>query len=599
LICPHRLIALPFTVRLQRANIFREAAVNRKNALTLFSLVLIFSACGEAKSPLPKSTTEAGPAAAESPVSSPLDRIETTGLLQRIATLASDEFGGRAPMSEGERLTLNYLESQFAEMGLAPMFGDSYRQAVRLVAIEATGDMSLRIADAGGNEALTYANGPESAVWTTRIVEETGLADSELVWVGYGIVAPEYQWDDYAGVDVSGKTVLMLVNDPGYATRDPELFNGNSMTYYGRWTYKYEEAARQGAAGVLIIHETAAAAYGWNVIEDGRQGPQFHLAADNNNMHRVRVEGWVQHHVAEEILNHAGQNLSALEEQAAQGSITPIPLGLSANVTIKNTIEFAESYNVGAIRPGTSAADELFIYMAHWDHLGTAAHQDGEQGDFIYNGAEDNASGTSGMLEIAEAWAATDADPARTVGFLAVTAEESGLLGSQAYAANPAFPLAKTVGGINMDRLNFRGKMNDVVVIGHGASQMEDILAEVAREQGRTITPEATPEKGFYYRSDHFNFAKKGVPILYARGGTVDREHGAEYVTRRNAEFVADRYHAPGDEIQDDWDVEAAVEDLHLYYRIGHRLANSEQWPQWNEGNEFKAIREASLAGDL
>jgi Zn-dependent M28 family amino/carboxypeptidase len=526
----------------------------------------------------------------------PLELIEATGLLQRIGTLASDEFGGRAPMSEGERLTLNYMETQFREMGLEPMFGDSYRQAVPLVAIEAQGDMTLSIRNADGTVELAFANGPESAVWTKRVVEETGLQDSELVWAGYGIIAPEYGWDDYAGVDVAGKTVIVLVNDPGFATQDPEIFNGNSMTYYGRWTYKYEEAARQGADGILIIHETAAAAYGWNVIEDGRRGPQFDLARDNGNMDRVKVEGWVQHPVAEEILASAGQDLAALEAQAAQGSVTPIPLGLTASVNIRNSIQYAESFNVGAVRKGSEKADELFLYTAHWDHMGTAPHEDGAEGDFIYNGAEDNASGTSGMLEIAEAWAATKKPPARSVGFLAVTAEESGLLGSRAYAEMPAYPMHKTVGGINMDRLNFLGKMNDIVVIGHGGSQMEDVLAEVAMETGRTVTPEATPEKGFYYRSDHFNFAKKGVPFLYARGGTVDREHGAEYVTRRNAEFVANRYHSPSDEIQDDWDLEAAVEDLYLFFNIGNKVANSDAWPEWYEGNEFKAIRDASLA---
>ena len=525
-----------------------------------------------------------------------IERIDAQGLVQRISTLSSDEFGGRAPMSEGERLTLNYLEGQFREMGLEPMFGDSYRQPVPLVAIEAHGDMTLRISDKGGASELAYANGPQSVVWTTRVVEDTGLDNSELVWAGYGIVAPEYDWNDYAGLDVTGKTVIVLVNDPGFATQNPDLFNGNSMTYYGRWTYKYEEAARQGAAGLLIVHETAAAAYGWNVIEDGRKGPQFHLATDNGNMDDVAVRGWLQHPVAEEILQHAGLDMAELETMAAKGSNPPIALGLSANVAIHNTIEYAESFNVGAIKRGSEAADELFIYMAHWDHLGTQAHEEGDEGDFIYNGAEDNASGTSGLLEIAEAWSAVAQAPRRTVGFLAVTAEESGLLGSEAYADKPQFPFNKTVGGVNMDRLNFRGKMNDVVVIGHGGSEMETLLADEARKQGRTVTPEATPEKGYYYRSDHFNFAKKGVPVLYARGGTVDRERGEAYVLQRDAEYVAERYHSPSDEVMEDWDLDAAVEDLRLFYGIGYRVANGEEWPQWFEGNEFRAIREQSLA---
>jgi len=568
-----------------------------RTILVIVSCLLLLPGCKPADNPVaesnPEPVIEPGQAVT---VVDPIDLIETEGLLQRISTLASDEFGGRAPMSEGERLTLDYLETQFREMGLEPMFGDSYRQPVPLVAIEAHGDMTLGISTPDGKEVLSYANGPEAAVWTKRVVEKTGLENSELVWAGYGIIAPEYGWNDYEGLDVTGKTVIVLVNDPGYATQNPELFNGNSMTYYGRWTYKYEEAARQGAAGLLIIHETGAASYGWNVIEDGRQGPQFDLATDNNNMHRVKVEGWLQHAVAEEILALAGQDLTALEAQASIASITPIELGLNASVSIQNSIVFAESYNVGAVRPGTKAADELFIYMAHWDHMGTKPHEDGEEGDFIYNGAEDNASGTAGMLEVAEAWANTPEAPERTVGFLAVTAEESGLLGSKAYVTKPAFPMNKTVAGINMDGLNFIGKMSDIVVVGYGNSEMEIILANVARDSGRTLTPEATPEKGSYYRSDHFNFAKNGVPILYAEGGTTDREHGAEYVKERNAQYIAERYHAPGDEIQDDWDLDAAIEDLNLYYRIGHDVAFGDDWPEWYEGNEFRAIREASLA---
>ena len=523
-----------------------------------------------------------------------ISKLDTAGLLERISTLASDEFGGRAPMSEGERLTLNYLETQFREMGLKPMFGDSYRQPVPLVSIEADPAMALSISDQEGN-VHSYSYETEVMLGSPQFAEEVTLARSELVWVGYGIVAPEYNWDDYKGIDVKGKTVVMLVNDPGFTTQNPELFNGKAMTYYGRWTYKYEEAARQGAAGALIIHQTAPAAYGWNVVVDSWNGPQFHLATGNDNMDRLRVEGWSQYEIAEELFSLAGLSLEGLSEDAAKGSVQPQSTGLMASVNIRNTIERAESFNVGAVLPGSERPDELFIYMAHWDHLGTNAHEEGEEGDFIFNGAEDNASGTSGMLEIAQAFASLPERPKRSVGFIAVTAEESGLLGSKAYTVKPAFPMNKTVGGINMDRLNFRGKVNDVVVMGFGGSEMETILAEEARPYGRTLTPEPTPEKGFYYRSDHFNFAKRGVPILYARGGTADRTHGADYIAKRNEEYVKNRYHSPADEISEDWDVEAAIEDLVLFYKIGKRVANSDEWPHWYEGNEFRAIREASL----
>lgn len=552
------------------------------------SLTLAFSTLGSMLSLLPNAALAAENSAAT--------QIDTAGLLEHISTLASDEFGGRAPMSEGERLTLNYLEKQFREMGLKPMFGDSYRQPVPLVSIDANPDMVLSVSDIEGN-VHAYAYGSEVMLGSPQVVQENGLNRSELVWVGYGIVAPEYDWNDYNGISVKGKTVVILVNDPGYATKNPELFNGNSMTYYGRWTYKYEEAARQGAAGALIIHQTAPAAYGWNVVEDSWSGPQFHLATENDNMDRLKVEGWLQYETAKDIFSIAGMDLDGLSADAAKASVKPYSMGLSASVNISNTIQRAESFNVGAVLPGNDRADEIFIYMAHWDHLGTTPHKEDQEGDFIFNGAEDNASGTGGLLEIAQAFAALPSPPQRSVGFLSVTAEESGLLGSQAYAAKPAYPMNKTVGGINMDRLNFRGKMNDVVVIGHGGSEMETVLAEEALKFGRTVTPEATPEKGFYYRSDHFNFAKQGVPILYARGGTADRKHGADYITERNADYIKNRYHSPADEVNENWDVDAAVEDLVLFFNIGNRLANSNEWPQWFEGNEFRAIREASLAG--
>jgi len=569
-----------------------------REAILVLSLLILLSLVGCGERDAPAAQVAAAPAA--QPQLTAADAvaaragIEADDLMGHIATLASDEFGGRAPMSEGERLTLDYLEKGFRTLGLEPMFGDSYRQPVPLVSIEASRDTALTVSGPDGQQH--YAYGPQAMYWSPREAEDTGLENSELVWVGYGIVAPEYGWNDYAGLDVTGKTVVILVNDPGYATQDPEVFNGNSMTYYGRWTYKYEEARRQGAEGAIIIHQTEPAAYGWNVVRDSWSGPQFHLAAKDRNMGGLKLEGWIQHEVAEEIFTRAGLNLDAMTAAAAKGPVTPAPLGLKASAPLHNKLQYAESYNVGAVLPGSERPRELFIYMAHWDHLGTEAHDPGQEGDFIFNGAEDNASGVAGLLELAKAFASLPEHPARTVGFLSVTAEESGLLGSKAYVADPAWPMNETVAGINMDRLNFRGTMSDVMVIGYGASQMEDILADAARPYGRTITPEATPEKGYYYRSDHFNFAKRGVPILYARGGTVDRVHGADYVSKRDAEYVANRYHSPRDEIQPDWVVGGAVEDLQLFFDIGLRLANDDEWPEWYKGNEFRAIREASMA---
>ncbi len=579
--------------------------MTRPYTLILALLVLGLVACGDAPEPASSDARDSAPApqtstpdAEPQPVATKAaeDLISADSLMAHIRTLASDEFGGRAPMSEGEALTLDYLETQFRQAGLEPMFGDSYRQSVSLVSIEADPETVLTVSGGESEVPQVYAYGPQVVYGSAQVVEETGLVDSELVWVGYGIVAPEFGWNDYAGLDMTGKTAVILVNDPGFATGNPGLFNGKAMTYYGRWTYKYEEAARQGAAGALIVHQTEPAAYGWNVVEGGWTGPQFHLAPEDGNQDRLALEGWVRFDVAEEILARAGADIGALGAQALEGNAGSRPLGVKVSAPIRNTLEFAESYNIGAVLPGSGAPEELFVYMAHWDHMGTSAHEPGTEGDFIYNGAEDNASGTAALLELGRAFAATTPRPRRTVGFLAVTAEESGLLGSMAYAADPAYPMNRTVAGLNMDRLNFIGPMTDVVVIGHGSSEMEDVLATAAAEQSRSVTPEATPEKGFYYRSDHFNFAKKGVPVLYARGGTTHRKLGAQYVTGKNAEYVAERYHSPADEVQDDWDVDAAVEDLRLFYRVGLAVAGGAFWPSWYEGNEFRAIREESLA---
>ena len=510
-------------------------------------------------------------------------------LLQHINVLSSDDFGGRAPMSEGEKLTLEYIETNFRQSGLKPLFGDSYRQPVSLVSIEAK-PANLTVTRRGKEHIYQY--GEQVMMWTTRTEKQVTVKDSDLVYVGYGIVAPEYNWDDYRGLDVKGKTVVILVNDPGFATQEPKFFDGNAMTYYGRWTYKYEEAARQGAAAALIVHDTKPAAYPWEVVQGSWSGPQFHLQQTGNTDQPVMVEGWIHLNVAKEIFQLSGLDFLQWYLRAATKPMSPVPLGSSVSVTLNNTLEFNESYNVGAMVEGSESPDELFIYMGHWDHLGNA--KQGPLGsDTIYNGAVDNATGIAALIELGREFATNK--PKRSVAFLAVTAEESGLLGSAAYVKEPAFALNKTVGGINIDAMNVYGPVSDIVVVGHNSSEMEDVLGKVAVLQDRVIVPEGQPEKGYYYRSDHFNFAKKGVPVLYAEGGTTHREKHKDYIQQKQDEYISLYYHKPGDEIHDDWDLRGAVDDVQLYYSIGLYLADSAHWPNWYKGNEFKAIRDRSF----
>ena len=526
------------------------------------------------------------------PAPAPLADVNTERLMENISRLASDEFGGRAPMSDGERLTVELIETRWAESGLEPLFGTSYRQPVELVSIEAdptTANLTL-MAD-GAQRPIDY--GDDMVVGTRRVVTRSSVEEAELVFVGYGIVAPEYGWNDYEGLDVQGKAVLILVNDPGFATGDARLFNGNKMTYYGRWTYKYEEAARQGAAAAIIIHDTAPAAYGWEVVRNGWAGPQFHLASDNENMDRSPIEGWVRREVAEQMARDSGTTLDDLMNDALSSEFRAVKLHPTFSASVDNTLLRATSYNVGAMISGSDAADELFIYMAHWDHLGTVPTEDSET-DSIFNGAVDNATGTAALIELADAFARAPVKPRRSVAFLAVTAEESGLLGSAWYAENPPVPMARTVAGINMDALNPYGPTNDIFIVGYGSSEMEDLLIQAAAVQSRVIKPEAHPERGYYYRSDHFNFAKKGVPMLYAKAGNDHRELGGDYLVERAVEYVETRYHTPADEVKDDWDLRGIVEDIEIYFSIGWKTANSSHWPEWYEGNEFRAIREAS-----
>ncbi|MBQ4799749.1 M28 family peptidase [Pseudoalteromonas sp. MMG006] len=505
--------------------------------------------------------------------------IKADELAKHVKVLASDEFGGRAPSSPGEKLTLDYLTAQFKALGLESGNGDSYLQEVPLVSLEADANMVLTI---GGKD---YQYKKDMVMGSSRISAQEGIENSELVFVGYGVNAPEYNWNDYEGLDVKGKTVVMLVNDPGFATKDPALFTGDAMTYYGRWTYKYEEASRQGAAGAIIIHETAPASYPWSVVENSWSGEQFGFQKENNNMDRVAVEGWVTSDVAKELFTKAGLDFETVKTNAAKGAYNVDMGDLTASVSVKNTIKKSVSYNFIATLPGSEKPDEHVIYSAHWDHLGTDKTRKGDQ---IYNGAHDNATGTAGLIEVAEAFTQLPKHPSRSMTFLAVTAEEQGLLGSKYYAANPVIAANKTVANINMDSLNLLGKVKDMNVVGIGKSQMDEFLTTAAKEQGRTISGDPKPSSGGYYRSDHFAFANMGIPAMYAGGGTVAADEETANYRKRMSLVLRGCYHQPCDRYRDEWDLSGAVQDLQLFYKVGFNISEQEQWPTWNANSEFQ-----------
>lgn len=526
----------------------------------------------------------------EAKIEATSDTAEIEAMLHKhIAVLASDEFEGRAPATPGEEKTINYLQSEFEALGISPGNGDSYFQSVSVTEITTSSDAVLTLKGSDYTAELEYAT--DMMVGSQQQVSSTSITDSELVFVGYGIVAPERNWNDYAGIDVTGKTVVILVNDPGYATQNPALFNGNTMTYYGRWTYKYEEAARQGAAGALIVHETGAAGYGWEVVSSSWSGPQIGLQADNLNRDKNDIEGWLTLDSAEALFAAAGFDYQELKAAAAQADFTAVTLGdISASVTIQNSLRTSQTQNVIAVLPGTESPEETIIYTAHWDHLGVNPEL---PGDNIYNGAADNATGTAALLAMAKLHADTEPAP-RSIVFLAVTAEESGLLGSRWYTEHPLFPLETTVANINMDALNTYGPMHDVVVIGNGSSELEDYLAAAVSAQGRQLVAEPNPERGYYYRSDHFNFAKAGVPALFAESGEDSVEFGKEWGAQQAQDYNENRYHAPSDEYDPNWNLQGAAQDIQLYFDVAKKLSHESSFPEWREGNEFKNIRDAS-----
>ncbi|HWH17856.1 MAG TPA: M28 family metallopeptidase [Allosphingosinicella sp.] len=506
--------------------------------------------------------------------------------------LASDEFQGRAPTTAGEEKTVAYLAERFRRAGLQPGNKGSWFQNVPLVETNATPTALTVI---GGAQPLSFQWRTDMVANSYQVQPSIRLDNSDIVFVGYGINAPERNWNDYAGVDVKGKTVVILVNDPDYETEGLQgPFNGRAMTYYGRWTYKYEEAARQGAAAAFIVHDTRPASYGWNVVQSSWTGPQYNMDDPGNHMDQSKVIGWLTNEAAQRLFAASGKNLAALTAAAKQPGFKAVPLGLKASIGLTNEIKRQASKNVIGILPGTTRPNEYVIYTAHWDHLGICDAD--STGDNICNGAVDNATGTAGLVALAEAHARVGrAD--RSIVFLAVTAEESGLLGSKYYGENPVYPLAQTVGGINMDGLNVAGNTRDLVVIGMGKSELEDYFRRAAADLNLTVKNEPTPEAGYYYRSDHFSLAKFGVPMLYAEGGE-DLVNGGPAAGRAAAEdYRANRYHQPSDEYDPNWDWSGALRDLAIYYRIGRELAEGTAWPNWYEGDEFRAIRDRSRAG--
>jgi len=540
-----------------------------------------FLACGPSTPPAPQFPTMDGPA-----------------ILNHIKVLASDEYEGRAPGTKGEELTVSYLTDQFQKLGLQPGNTDgTYIQNVPLVGITAE-PASLDIAR--GSRRLSLKWKDDVVAWTKHVADSAAIDGSEMVFVGYGVVAPEYDWDDYKGLDVKGKTLVMLVNDPPVpdpadpSVLDKTVFGGPAMTYYGRWTYKYEIGAEKGAAAVILVHETGPAGYPFSVVQ-GKTAENFDLVTPDKNMSRVSIEGWITLDKAKELFKLAGQDFDTLKAAAVSRDFKPVPLGVTASMTIKNTLRTIDSKNVVAKLEGSDPVlkNEYVVLTSHWDHFGIGDPD--ATGDRIYNGAYDNASGVATLLEIAHAFTQVTPPPKRTIVFLAVTAEEQGLLGSTYYATMPIYPLDKTLATINMDSMNMYGPTKDVIVVGLGASDLDDYAREVAAEQGRTIVPDQEPEKGFYYRSDHFPFAKEGVPALDASSGIQYVGKPEDYGMKLREEYTAKHYHQPSDEVQPDWVTTGTIEEAEFYLKVAYKVAQADKYPEWRPGNEFKAKRDAMM----
>lgn len=555
----------------------------------MISAAALFTACAEAGDMRAGVATDAALAPA-------LLAITADDIMAHTRALADDSLEGRAPASPGEEKTVRYLESQFRALGLVGGMPDgSFVQNVTLVRAVPHPEASFHI----GSRVLPLSH-PADYLVRSRREQPVIEVDAEMVFVGYGVDAPEYDWNDYKAVDVKDKILVMLINDPpvpdaGDSTQlDSTMFKGAAMTYYGRWTYKYEIAAAKGAAGAIIIHETGPAGYPFSAL-DNLAREAFDIKSADGGASHSKIEAWLTQPKAEELLKAVGKDFATLKAAALRKDFVPVPLGAKARVRLEQDLATVQSRNVVAVLRGTDATrrDEYVVYTAHWDHMGRDTTLVGDQ---IFNGALDNATGVAQMLSIAKGFSALTVKPTRSIMFAAVTAEEKGLLGAKYFAANPPVPLTKMLANINMDGINQWGRTSDVTVIGLGNSTLDDVLADVLRPMGRTLSPDAEPEKGFFYRSDHFEFAKQGVPALYTDAGTAYIGKDATYGRQKRDEYTTRDYHRPSDEIKPDWDLSGAVEDTRVLFTVGYRVASDATWPTWKAGTEFKAKRDSMLA---
>lgn len=512
--------------------------------------------------------------------------IKAEDMIPYVSELGSDRFMGREPFTEGEEITINYLASQLSNIGFIPAFNGSYFQEVPMVEIQSAVDKPAVIKTGNSEFELSWPD--QIAVSSARISETLSVKNSEMVFAGFGIVAPEYGWDDYRDIDVKGKTVVVLVNDPGLYTENKSLFKGRKMTYYGRWTYKYEEAINQGATGILIIHETVGAGYPFAIPRRSAMSPTLFMQDENENRDRLIFNGWLESAVASDIFASVGYNVDDLRSAACKSGFKGFDMHATIDIDIKNSFKYNSSTNVAGILPGTEKPDELVIYSGHWDHFGIGEPVDG---DSIYNGAVDNGTTMAWVFEIGEAFAMLSERPARSVMLFFPTAEEQGLLGSAYYTEHPAYPLEKTIACINNDMMLPIGRMRDLMITGFGQSDLDDMAMEAAKKQDRYIFPDPNPQTGMYFRSDHFAFVRKGIPSLFARGNCDSREYGMEWAAAQESDYINNKYHRPADNYYpQEWNLDGIAEDAQLAFEIGYKLTTSSSWPGWKESSEFRNI---------